>query len=96
MAAQEFRNQRLGDTYGTLLAGAYALFSDSVPADDVALKFIRTFDWSSYHEAAIEDVHAHGQRLVRTPVINSPGERGVGGCSQTFCASQPSTPSGKA
>lgn len=77
VAAQEFRNQRLGDTYGTLLAGAYALFSDSVPADDVALKFIRTFDWSSYHEAAIEDESDEALSAIMQLEVRCDRERGA-------------------
>jgi putative DNA primase/helicase len=58
VAAKEFRSQRLGDQYGTLLAGAATLLYDHPITEEGALKFIRLFDWSSYHEAANEDESA--------------------------------------
>lgn len=54
-AASEFRSQRLGDQYGTLLAGAATLLYDHPISEEGALKFIRMFDWSTFHEAARED-----------------------------------------
>lgn len=55
VAAREFRSQRLGDQYGTLLAGAAVLLYDHPISEEGALKFIRLFDWSSFHESARED-----------------------------------------
>lgn len=55
VAAREFRSQRLGDQYGTLLAGAASLVNDGTISDEQALKFIRLFDWSTFHEASRED-----------------------------------------
>lgn len=55
VAAREFRSQRLGDQYGTLLAGAATLLYDHPISEEGALKFIRLFDWATFHEAARED-----------------------------------------
>lgn len=58
VAAKEFRSQRLGDQYGTLLAGAASLINDGLISEDAALKFIRMFDWTTFHEASREDESA--------------------------------------
>lgn len=58
VAAKEFRSQRLGDQYGTLLAGTAALLYDHPISEQGALQLIRMFDWSTFHEAAIEDESA--------------------------------------
>ncbi len=55
VAAKEFRSQRLGDQYGTLLAGTATLFYDHPISEEGALKLIRMFDWNTFHEAAHED-----------------------------------------
>lgn len=58
VAAIEFKSQRLGDQYGTLLAGTATLMYDHPITDGGALRFIRLFDWSTYLEAAREDESA--------------------------------------
>lgn len=58
VAASEFRSQRLGDQYGTLLAGTATLFYDHPISEEGALKLIRMFDWSTFTEAAHEDESA--------------------------------------
>lgn len=55
VAGREFQSQRLGDQYGTLLAGAATLIYDHPISEEGALKFLRLFDWNVYHEAANED-----------------------------------------
>lgn len=58
VAAREFKSQRLGDQYGTMLAGTATLFYDHPISEEGALKLIRMFDWSTFHEAAHEDESA--------------------------------------
>lgn len=58
VAAREFKSQRLGDQYGTLLAGTATLFYDHPISEEGAIKLIKMFDWSIFHEAAHEDESA--------------------------------------
>ena len=51
VAAVHFDSQALGDQYGTLLAGAWALQSSSVPTDGQVRGLIEGTDWSSYRES---------------------------------------------
>lgn len=50
-AAEAFDSQRLGDQYGTLLAGAWSLMSTEVPKPEDARKLIADNDWSSYSQS---------------------------------------------
>lgn len=52
VAAAHFDSQRLGDQYGTLLAGAWSLGSHDVPTDAQALAMITLYSWQSYSSAA--------------------------------------------
>lgn len=55
VAARKFGSQRLGDQYGTLLAGCAALWTDNVLTEMQAEDFISKFDWSRYTEEATTD-----------------------------------------
>lgn len=50
-AAEVFDSQRLGDQYGTLLAGAWSLKNHHVPTRDEAWQLIEANDWSSYGQS---------------------------------------------
>lgn len=50
VAAEYFDSQRLGDQYGTLLAGAWSLMSSQVPTDDEARALIEQNDWEPYSQ----------------------------------------------
>jgi putative DNA primase/helicase len=50
-AAEAFDSQRLGDQYGTLLAGAWALQSREVVTRDQAWALIEQNDWTAYSQA---------------------------------------------
>ena len=50
-AAEAFDSQRLGDQYGTLLAGAWSLMSTEVPTREQAWKLIEENDWTSYSQS---------------------------------------------
>lgn len=51
-AAEFFGNQRTGDQYGTLLAGAWCLVSDTAPTKEEAINAVSGFDWNEYTEPA--------------------------------------------
>jgi putative DNA primase/helicase len=50
-AARHFDSQRLGDQYGTLMAGAWSLLSDVVPTQAEAEQCIACHDWESYSQS---------------------------------------------
>lgn len=49
-AALRFGTQRLGDQYGTLLAGAWCLTSGAVATEADALAMIDSYDWSEHKD----------------------------------------------
>ena len=51
-AARHFDSQRLGDQYGTLLAGAWSLLSDVAPTEAEAQLCIASHDWESYGQGS--------------------------------------------
>jgi putative DNA primase/helicase len=51
VAARHFDSQALGDQYGTLLAGAWALQSSLVPTEQQVQELIEGTDWSSYRQS---------------------------------------------
>ena len=55
VAAKHFKSQRLGDQYGTLLAGCYALWQDGEATEQQAQDLIDRFAWTQYTEEAEED-----------------------------------------
>lgn len=50
VAAERFDSQRLGDQYGTLLAGAWSLMSSDVITVDEARNLVDGNDWTPYSE----------------------------------------------
>lgn len=50
-AALRFGTQRMGDQYGTLLAGAWSLTRSAVATDADALAMIDSYDWSEHKDA---------------------------------------------
>ena len=65
-AGHYFENQRLGDQYGTLLAGAHALQSSRVPTPEEAMALIRQQNWDSYQQATeLTDEQACLQTLLQ-------------------------------
>jgi putative DNA primase/helicase len=50
VAAEHFDSQRLGDQYGTLLAGAWSLMSSEVPTPQQAKALIDQNDWEPYSQ----------------------------------------------
>lgn len=60
-AAERFNNQRDGDQYGTLLAGAWSLISPQLATKEQALEMIDRYDWSEHRENNDMD---EGQRAL--------------------------------
>ena len=50
-AARHFDSQRLGDQYGTLMAGAWSLLSDVAPTETEAELCVASHDWESYSQS---------------------------------------------
>lgn len=69
VAADHFDSQRLGDQYGTLLAGAYSLMSPQAPTDDQAKQLIKENDWEPYSQATeVPDEQRCIQRILQHQV----------------------------
>jgi len=65
-AAEAFDSQRLGDQYGTLLAGAWSLQSREVVTRDQAWALIEQNDWTSYSQAVeVPDERRCLQRILQ-------------------------------
>lgn len=65
-AAEAFDSQRLGDQYGTLLAGAWSLQSSFVPTRDEAWQLIEQNQWESYSQATeVPDEKRCLQRILQ-------------------------------
>jgi putative DNA primase/helicase len=82
-AARHFDSQRLGDQYGTLLAGAWSLLSDVAPTEAEAELCIASHDWQSYgqsSESADEKrcLETILQRQVRVETNDRPLTRTIG------------------
>ena len=66
VAAEAFDSQRLGDQYGTLLAGAWSLQSSEVPTRDQAFALIDQNDWESYSQSTeVPDEKRCLQRILQ-------------------------------
>jgi putative DNA primase/helicase len=65
-AAERFDSQRLGDQYGTLLAGAWSLHSSEPATADQARQLIESNDWEPYSQAVeIPDERRCIQRILQ-------------------------------
>ena len=68
-AAERFDSQRLGDQYGTLLAGAWSLMSSDVPTDQQARTLIEQNDWEPYSQTTeVPDEQRCIQRVLQHQV----------------------------
>lgn len=69
VAAERFDSQRLGDQYGTLLAGAWSLQSSEVVTDDQARTLIDQNNWEPYSQAIeVPDERRCIQRILQHQV----------------------------
>lgn len=68
-AAERFDSQRLGDQYGTLLAGAWSLMSSDVPTTEQARALIDQNDWEPYSQSTeVPDERRCIQRILQHQV----------------------------
>ena len=51
VAADAFDSQRLGDQYGTLLAGAWSMQSSEIPTDQQARDIVDKINWDPYSQS---------------------------------------------
>lgn len=66
VAAEHFDSQRLGDQYGTLLAGAWSLQSSEVPTNQQAHDLISQNDWEPYSQTTeVPDEQRCIQRILQ-------------------------------
>jgi putative DNA primase/helicase len=82
-AARHFDSQRLGDQYGTLMAGAWSLLSDAVPSQKEAEECIEVHNWDSYNQRTeVPDearcIQTILQRQVRVETDDKPVTRTIG------------------
>lgn len=82
-AADAFDSQRLGDQYGTLLAGAWSLMSSEVPTKDQAIDLIASQDWDPYQQSTeipdeVRCIQAILQHQLRVELDHSAVTRTIG------------------
>ena len=82
-AARHFDSQRLGDQYGTLMAGAWSLLSDAVPSQKEAEECIEYHNWDSYSQSTeVPDearcIQTILQRQLRVETDDKPVTRTIG------------------
>lgn len=78
VAAERFDSQRLGDQYGTLLAGAWSLMSSQVPTDEQARALIDQNDWEPYSQTTeVPDERRCIQRILQHQVRVETDEKTV-------------------
>ena len=69
IAAAHFDSQRLGDQYGTLMAGAWSLMSSQVATEADARQLIESNNWEPYSQSTeIPDERRCLQRILQHPV----------------------------
>jgi putative DNA primase/helicase len=73
-AAKHFGTQRMGDQYGTMLAGAWCLVRKDVATSAQALEMIASFDWSEFTEAGEVDDPEKALRAILEAKIMHKGE----------------------
>ena len=77
-AARHFDSQRLGDQYGTLLAGAWSLLSDVAPTEAEAELCIASHEWESYSQSTeLADEQRCLQMILQYPARVESADRTV-------------------
>lgn len=75
-AADRFDSQRQGDQYGTLLAGAWALQSSTVPTEAEAYSLIDSQDWQPYRDASEQPDELRCIQMLLQAQLRVEGDRG--------------------
>jgi putative DNA primase/helicase len=73
-AAKHFKTQRMGDQYGTMLAGAWCLVRGDVATHAQALEMIASYDWSEFTEAGEVDDPEKALRAILEAKVMHKGE----------------------
>ena len=76
-AADRFDSQRQGDQYGTLLAGAWSLYSSEVPTEAQALQLIDDNNWEPYREASEQPDEVRCIQAILQHQLRVEGDRGA-------------------
>ena len=97
VAATHFDSQALGDQYGTLLAGAWALQSSQVPTEAEVQGLIEGTDWSSYRQSnELPDERRCLNRILQHQLRVETEERvltrSIGELVELSCSSNPLEP----
>jgi len=71
-AAKHFSDQRLGDQYGTLLAGAWSLISRHLARPEQAEAMLARYDWSEYLEHSETDDSVKALSALMGALIRGP------------------------
>lgn len=72
-AAEYFGSQREGDQYGTLLAGAWSLLSNSLVTKEEALHYIGLYNWDEYRENSDSNDSERAFMMLMSAFIKVPG-----------------------
>lgn len=73
VAGTRFRNQRDGDQYGTLLAGAWSLISTAVATPEQALALIERYDWDEMRDGNDSDESQKALQALMEAKIRAKG-----------------------
>ena len=75
-AAKRFSSQRIGDQFGTLLAGCWCLTQNHVPSDAEALELIDRYNWTEHVEEGELDDSRKALSILMGRKIKMPGSIG--------------------
>lgn len=76
VAAKKFNSQRMGDQYGTLIAGCWCLCNDHVASDEEARDLIDRYDWNEHIEDSDQDDASDALRSILSAKIRMGGSLG--------------------
>ena len=76
VAAKKFNSQRMGDQYGTLIAGCWCLCNDKVATDLEAQQMIDAYDWNEHIEDQDQDDAADALRSILSAKVRMGGSIG--------------------
>lgn len=71
---RHFGNQRDGDQFGTLMAGAWCLMNSRVPTEDEAAVMLASYDWAEYTQSsAVDDAEKAMSALMEARIKSAMG-----------------------
>ena len=76
VAAKKFNSQRMGDQYGTLIAGCWCLCNDAIATEEQARKMIDHYDWNEHIEDQDQDDATDALRSILSAKIRMGGTLG--------------------